>query len=123
MSRGLATAATLIMLTMLAAPAAQAGQDAPAVSREKAVELYTANCQVCHGPNGTGSALMKGSAFAGRAWKHGTTQAAVVKTITNGVQGTMMLPFKEKLSADEIAALASLVRSFDPKLKPAGAKK
>jgi mono/diheme cytochrome c family protein len=46
-----------------------------------------------------------------------------VKTITNGVQGTMMLPFKDKLSAAEIAALASLVRSYDKKLKPAGAKR
>ena len=107
---------TALLLLIIAA------QPAP-VSREKAVELYTATCQVCHGPEGKGSALMKGSAFVGRKWKHGTTQAAMVKTITNGVQGTMMLPFKDKLSAAEIAALASLVRSYDKKLKPAGAKR
>jgi mono/diheme cytochrome c family protein len=99
-----------------------AAQAAP-VPREKAVELYTTNCQVCHGPEGKGTPLMQGSAFLGRKWKHGTTQAAMVKTITNGVQGTMMLPFKDKLSAAEIAALASLVRSYDKKPKPAGAKR
>ena len=107
------TALLLFIITAQAAP----------VSREKAVELYTANCQICHGPSGTGTPLMKGSAFAGRKWKHGTTQAAMVKTITNGVQGTQMLPFKDKLSKEEIAALASLVRSYDKKLKPAGAKR
>ena len=107
---------TALLLLIIAAQAAP-------VPREKAVELYTANCQVCHGPSGAGTPLMKDSAFNGRKWKHGTTQAAMVKTITNGVQGTMMLPFKDKLTGEEIAALAALVRSYDKKLKPAGAKR
>jgi cytochrome c oxidase cbb3-type subunit 3 len=107
---------TLLMLFVLAAQTA-------AVPREKAVELFTTNCQVCHGPNGTGSPLTKGSAFVGRKWKHGRTQAAVVKTITNGVPGTLMMPFKDKFSPEEIAALAALVRSYDTKSKAAGAKK
>jgi cytochrome c oxidase cbb3-type subunit 3 len=88
-----------------------------AVPKERVTELYTTNCQLCHGPNGTGSPLMKGSAFVGRKWKHGNTQAAVVKTITNGVANTAMLPFKDKFSPQEIAALATLVRSFDKKPK------
>jgi len=95
-----------------------------AVPREKAQEIYAATCQACHGPEGKGSPLMKGSAFVGRQWKHGTTEAAMIKTITEGVQGTMMLPFKERLKPEEIAGLAALVRSFDPKLtKPAKVKK
>lgn len=94
------------------------------VSREKAQELYAANCQACHGPEGKGSPLMKGSAFVKRQWKHGTTEAAMVTTISEGVKGTMMLPFKEKLKPEEIAGLAALVRSFDPALtKPAKVKK
>ena len=67
---------------------------------------------------------MKGSAFVNRPWKHGTTEAEMVKTISDGVKGTMMLPFKDKLQPEEIAGLAALVRSFDPKLtKPAKVKK
>lgn len=89
------------------------------VSREAAEELYGKTCQACHGPSGTGSPLTKGSAFLGRKWKHGSRQADVVKTITNGVPGTMMLPFKDRLSPDEIAALASLVRSYGQPHKPA----
>ena len=67
---------------------------------------------------------MKGSAFVKRPWKHGTTEAEMVQTISEGVKGTMMLPFKDKLKPEEIAGLAALVRSFDPNLtKPAKVKK
>ena len=115
---------TLFLAAVLAAPAAGRAAAQEAVSREKAQELYTANCQACHGPEGKGSPLMKGSAFVKRQWKHGTTEAEMVNTISEGVKGTMMLPFKEKLKPEEIAGLAALVRSFDPALtKPAKVKK
>jgi len=112
----------LVLALVSIVPALCAAQDAkrppPAVPRAKAVELYAANCQVCHGPNGTGTPLTKDLSFAGRKWKHGNRQQDVVKTITEGVTGTPMLPFKGKLSAAEISALASLVRSYDKPLKP-----
>ena len=95
-----------------------AGQKPAPVPKARAVELYTANCQLCHGPSGTGSPLMKDSAFVGRKWKHGSTQAAVTKTITNGVPNTAMLPFKGKFTPQEISALATLVRSFSKKPTP-----
>ena len=106
----------VLFLVVSVGAAAQTAKPAP-VSKERAVELYTTNCQLCHGPEGTGTPLIKGSAFVGRKWKHGVTQAAVVKTITNGVPNTPMLPFKEKLTPQEITALASLVRSFGKKPK------
>ena len=92
-----------------------------AVPRAKAVELYTTNCQICHGPDGKGTPVVQGSAFVGRSWKHGTTPKEIETTITNGVPSTLMLPFKEKLKPEEITALAALVRSYDKTLKPAGA--
>jgi mono/diheme cytochrome c family protein len=89
------------------------------VPRAKALELYTANCQPCHGPDGVAPEAMKQQSFAGRGtWKHGSRPQDVVKTITEGVPGTPMLPFKGRLEPNEIAALASLVRSFDKTLKP-----
>ena len=61
----------------------------------------------------------KQQSFAGRGtWKHGSRPPDIVKTITDGVPGTPMLPFKGRLSPEEIAALASLVRSYDKTLKP-----
>lgn len=100
-------------------PAAAQGAPGAPVPRARALELYTANCQVCHGPSGAGTPLMKDLAFTGRAkWKHGSRQQDVVATITNGVPATAMLPFKGWLTPAEINALASLVRSFDKTLKP-----
>jgi cytochrome c553 len=37
--------------------------------------------------------------------------------IRNGVKGTAMLPFKSKLTDDQIVALAKHVRAFDKTLK------
>lgn len=105
------------VMIMPALCAAQNGRQTP-VPRAKAVELYEANCQVCHGPNGAGTPLTKDLSFVGRKWKHGNRQQDVTKTITEGVTGTPMLPFKGRLSPAEISALASLVRSYDKPLKP-----
>lgn len=58
---------------------------------------------------------MKPMSFVGREWKHGARLQDSVKVIGEGVKATAMLPFKEKLTKDEILALAKLVRSFDKK--------
>ena len=57
-------------------------------------------------------------AFVDRAWKHGTKTADIEKVITEGVPGTMMMPFKGRLTAEQIRDLARYVRSLDPKLPP-----
>ena len=110
-----------LLLCGLAGSVAAEQSKGAAVPRAKAVELYNANCAVCHGPDGKGTLVVQGSAFVGRAWKHGTTPKEIVTTITNGVPSTLMLPFKDKLKPEEITALAALVRSYDKTLKPAGA--
>ena len=100
---------------------AQAKPDA--IAKAQSVVLFNTHCQICHGAGGTGSPLVPGSAFVGRKWKHGTTPQAIVNTITNGVPQTPMLPFKGRLTPQEIAGLATLVRSYDKKLKPVPIKK
>ena len=76
--------------------------------------LYRINCQMCHGPSG--KALLPEMAFVGRKWKNGTKSADMAKIITEGVKGTPMLPFKSKLTAVQIRALAKYVRAFDTTL-------
>ncbi|MGH9409791.1 MAG: c-type cytochrome [Vicinamibacterales bacterium] len=104
----------VLLSAIVVAPGAAAAQSRGAsVSRAKTLQLFTANCQMCHGPEGKGTPAFKDLAFVGRTkWKHGSTQADVVKTITNGAPGTAMLPFKGRLTPADISALASLVRSF-----------
>ena len=112
----------LLLWFFLSAAVTPVQKPAP-ITRAQAVVLFNTHCQICHGAGGTGSPLMAGSAFVGRKWKHGTTPQAIVNTITNGVPQTAMLPFKGRLSPEEIAALAALVRSYDKRLKPVPAKK
>jgi mono/diheme cytochrome c family protein len=64
---------------------------------------------------------MKEMSLSDGEWKHGSTPQAVVKSISEGVKGTPMVAFKEKFTREEIAELARLVRSFDPKLKSGAA--
>jgi len=107
---GLLVAAGLRAAPAIVIDAVPSGQkiDAPA--------LYSQHCEMCHGPKGIAPAAEL--SFKGRTWKHGTSSAAMTKVIRDGVEATAMIAFNQKLSAAEISALARLVRSFDPALKP-----
>lgn len=87
----------------------------------KAEENYKTLCQACHLADGKG--LTPDMSFTDGQWKHGSSPDAIAKTIREGVKGTLMLPFKDKFSAEEIAELAKLVKAFDPKKPAAGTKK
>jgi mono/diheme cytochrome c family protein len=112
--------ALALAFALTAAPAAQAAGDAkPAKAAPAAVDakaVYEAKCQVCHMADGN-SQIMPNMSFADGVWKHGSTLKQVQATITNGVTGTAMVPWKEQLTPAEIAALAKFVRKFDKKLK------
>jgi cytochrome c oxidase cbb3-type subunit 3 len=86
-----------------------------------AEELYKTNCQACHMADG--NAALEPMNFADGVWKHGSSVADVAKTITNGVPGTAMIPWKDRFSKKEILALAKYVRHFDKTLKSDGGKK
>lgn len=77
------------------------------------------NCQMCHMPDG--NAAIKDMNFADGEWKHGTDIKTLAKIVADGVPGTAMMSFKDRLSDAEILALVKLVRNFDKKLaaKPA----
>jgi mono/diheme cytochrome c family protein len=87
----------------------------------KAEENYKAVCQVCHLADGKG--LIPDMSFSDGVWKHGSTTAAIAKTIRDGAPGTLMVPFKDKFSEAEIQELAKLVKAFDPKKPAAKTKK
>ena len=93
-----------------AAPAATATPDPVVTARAN----YAKNCEGCHGPTGEGG-LVKvenkqikvPSLKAAHAIKH--TDAQMTDFITNGHEA--MPPFKDKMTAQEIAAMVKFVRS------------
>jgi mono/diheme cytochrome c family protein len=116
----LAMAAALALMTTIGIradrPVTVIAQAAPAQPSADTVRLYRLHCQLCHGANG--KAPIPEMAFVGRKWKHGTSSAQMAKIIAEGVKGTAMMPFKNKLKPEQILALAKHVRAFDPTLKP-----
>jgi mono/diheme cytochrome c family protein len=96
------------LAALFAAPAFAA--DAP---KADGAEVYKANCVVCHLEDGTGT--MPEMSFVSGNWRHGSKIEDIVKVISAGVEGTAMVSFKERLSEDEIAAVAKYVRAFDKK--------
>jgi mono/diheme cytochrome c family protein len=128
MTTGTALATLTLSLACALTVTSASAQNASAQSRKKpvfaatsteidAAGLYTANCERCHG---NGNSETKELNFADGDWRHGSSQADVIKTITDGVAGTAMLPWKDRFTEEEIAALARYVRNFDKSLAPAG---
>lgn len=82
-----------------------------------AKKLYATHCKTCHGENGKPTDLgagLEARDFTDAAWQAKATDEQIIKQITNGTPDKMM-PFKEKLSGDEIKALVPVVRSFGKK--------
>jgi cytochrome c6 len=73
-----------------------------------AAALFASKCQACHGKDGKGTAVGK-KMGAEDLTKVKDSEAELAKEITNG-KGKMPA-FKEKLSADEIQALAKYVKA------------
>jgi mono/diheme cytochrome c family protein len=77
--------------------------------------LYKKHCLMCHAANG--DSKLPGMSFVDGEWKHGSSVKEIAAIIRDGVKGTAMLPFKNKLNDAEADALARYVRAFDKKLK------
>jgi glucose/arabinose dehydrogenase len=75
-----------------------------ASSREASFVAWNENCASCHGKDLAGTEL--GSALVDAPLKQGETVENMIVAIANGVPGTSMVGWKEKLSAREIKLLA-----------------
>ncbi len=75
------------------------------------LQLYAANCIACHGTNGEGTALAP--ALNDSVVRAERTADQLNKTITLGSPGTVMAGWNQRLTADEIAQLVTLVQHWD----------
>lgn len=82
--------------------------------------LFSAKaCFACHGMNGEGNQL--GPNMTDDYYKHGCSEADLVKVITDGVAGTAMVPYGAQLKPEEIKQLAKYIISLRG-TNPANAK-
>ena len=105
-----------VALTLVAAAFASSALAGPPPA-PKPAEIYHARCEKCHGPDGRAPQKGEGMSFADGEWNRGPDLKAIAASITDGVPDTAMLAFKDKLSVQEIEALAKYVRSLDKSLK------
>ena len=71
--------------------------------------IFKTNCVTCHGDKGQG---IVGPNLTDEYWLHGGSVKDIFKTITLGVPGKAMVPWKEKLSPKQIQQVASFVMSL-----------
>lgn len=78
------------------------------------MKIYLKHCKTCHGADGNPTDLGTGLGarkFADPEWQKKTTDERIIEQINEGTP-EMMMPFKEKLTAEEIKALVPVIRSF-----------
>ena len=77
---------------------------------EAALLVYEAQCQACHGAQGRNAAV--GPDLAANPEVDALSDAEITDIVVNGVPGTAMQAFGDRLSSEEIDSLVALIRSW-----------
>ena len=83
-----------------------------AAKKVNGAEVFTQKCSMCHGMNGKGYAAIKTPDFTDAKWQAAHPEKERKDAIENGVKGTAMVSFKDKLSPQEVAAVLNYIRSL-----------
>ncbi|HEX5411439.1 MAG TPA: cytochrome c [Terriglobia bacterium] len=108
----------MTLLRTLAATCLLAGSMAYAVTLSFAAnapngaDIFKEKCSMCHGINGKGYAAIKTPDFTDAKWQAAHSDKELMNAIENGVKGTAMVSFKDKLSQQEMAAVLKYIRSL-----------
>src|SRR5262245_56142566 len=79
--------------------------------------LYGSKCAMCHGADGVAKemwAKQGAKNFNDPAFMKTLTDEQLTKDITEGIPAKKMPAFKEKMSAEEIAAVVKYIRTLAP---------
>lgn len=91
---------------------------APAAEPVSAAALYAAECAYCHGERGGGDGQAAGmlkpppTVFSSAEYWKTADKKKMAETIANGKAGTAMMPFGNRLSPEQIAALVEYLATF-----------
>ena len=108
----------LLFAELVHAPLVAGGQErapadaakAKAAAVKEGAPLFRANCSPCHGLNAHGGG--RGPDLTSGRWTHGSTDAEIFRTITQGVPGTEMPA--NAFEDSETGAIIAYLRSLQP---------
>jgi mono/diheme cytochrome c family protein len=89
---------------------AEVGTFPDGATLQTAITLFAANCVSCHGADGLGTAI---APALNSETVRAKTADELTRTVTLGSPGTLMAGWQNALSAEEIAALVTLVQRWD----------
>ncbi len=87
------------------------GQEFDAALEPLGATVFSENCAVCHLPEGTGNRDLGSPNLTDAIWLYGGDRATLTETVTKARYGVMPA-WGEKLSEDEIRAVATYVHSL-----------
>lgn len=88
-----------------------------AAKKDNGADIFRGKCSMCHGMDGKGYAAIKTPDFTDPKWQAAHPDTERKDAIENGVKGTAMVSFKDKLSQQQIAAVLKYIRSLGGKEK------
>jgi cytochrome c oxidase cbb3-type subunit 3 len=75
---------------------------------QRGKEKYSTTCIACHGPEGKGNQALGAANLTDKVWLYGSSEAAIIETITKGRNGVMPA-HKETLGEAKVHLLAAYV--------------
>lgn len=81
----------------------------------KGRQIYQTYCQGCHAVTGKGTGMPNQPDFTSAAFFESNSDEKLVDSIANGIAGTPMPPWKDKLTPDDIQAVLKFEKSFSGK--------
>ena len=83
-----------------------------AADKPDGLELFKANCAMCHGADGKGFEALKTPNFTSPKWQDSVKDSQILDAIKNGKKDTAMVGFADKLSIKEMLAVLQQIRAF-----------
>ncbi len=90
------------------------GGTAEAEAISKGQEVFTANCALCHNPDGTGNTMFGAPNLTDNTWLYGGSLADLETSIRDGRSGKMPA-HKDLLGEERVHVVAAYVYSLSPK--------
>ena len=75
-------------------------------------QLFTANCSMCHGPDGQGTP--RAPSLNVKSFLTDTSDQAILQIVTNGVPGTSMPAWGTRMTEADIQAIVGFIRQWEP---------